>query len=289
MLNPSFYNPAWVGTEPQASVTMQFRSQWLGYSSTFDGSGGAPNTQLVSAIVPVKGIVSGLGAIIVNDNIGPVNDLNIQFPISYSFRTRRGQYSVGLMPGFIHRTLNGDDLRPNNPIDGSITQNRESLTNANLGAGFVFNSDRNFFIGVSASNLLRPAFDFALESSDNTLETSFAAISGFNYYFNQDIVFKPSVLVRTDLDSYTFDISLLADIQSRAWGGLSYRRAEALVFLVGYSFLPNNRLKVGYALDYILNEREAKQATSQEVYIRYNLSGFVFGGKKEVKTPRFTF
>ncbi|MEQ9006382.1 MAG: type IX secretion system membrane protein PorP/SprF, partial [Ekhidna sp.] len=53
MFNPSYYNPAWVGTEDQAFAAAHHRSQWVGYDATFD-PGGAPTTQLISLVVPVK-------------------------------------------------------------------------------------------------------------------------------------------------------------------------------------------------------------------------------------------
>jgi len=36
-----------------------------------------------------------------------------------------------------------------------------------------------------------------------------------------------------------------------------------------------------------VHNSQAKKATSQEIYIRYDLLDFVLGGKKKVKTPRF--
>jgi hypothetical protein len=50
-----------------------------------------------------------------------------------------------------------------------------------------------------------------------------------------------------------------------------------------------NQLKFGYAFDYVVKDREAKEVTSHEIYIRYNLPDLIFGGRKAVKTPRFNF
>ena len=51
--------------------------------------------------------------------------------------------------------------------------------------------------------------------------------------------------------------------------------------------MEKNRLKLGFALDLVVQDSQAKKATSQEIYIRYDLLDFVLGGKKKVKTPRF--
>ena len=53
MFNPSYYNPAWVGTEDQAFAAAHHRTQWAGYDASFDPEG-APTTQLVSLVVPVR-------------------------------------------------------------------------------------------------------------------------------------------------------------------------------------------------------------------------------------------
>ena len=55
----------------------------------------------------------------------------------------------------------------------------------------------------------------------------------------------------------------------------------------GYSLMDKNRLKLGFALDLVIQENQAKKATSQEVFVRYDLLDLVFGGKKKIKTPRF--
>ena len=105
----------------------------------------------------------------------------------------------------------------------------------------------------------------------------------------RELVINPTIMVRTDLITYTYDISAVATYQERMWGGVAFRRAESLSILLGYSFLEDNKLKAGYSFDYVIKDRDAKQPTSHEVFIRYDLPNLVFGGRKAVKTPRFTF
>ena len=85
------------------------------------------------------------------------------------------------------------------------------------------------------------------------------------------------------------DISGIATYKNIMWGGMSYRRSEAVVLLVGYNFLPNQVLKIGYSFDYVVKDQDAKSPTSHEIFLRYDLPGFILGGRKEVKTPRFSF
>ena len=289
MFNRAFYNPAAVGNEQFATVTLQHRSQWLGYSSTFDGSGGAPSTQLLTVDIPVEEYISGVGLTVLNDNLGPESNFVIQAPISYSIPLQFSTLSIGIMPGFFSRTLKFDELRFNDPSDPFNIGTRESQGVFNLGAGLFFQTDKSLFIGVAATNLLEPEFDFGLDSLQNRLEMGLNATAGFTFQLTRNLDATPSVLVRSDLNTYTFDINMLMDYKNLAWGGLSFRRSEAIVLLLGYSFLANNELKVGYGLDIVVNEQDAKQPTSHEFLIRYNVPNFRFGGRKPVKSPRFSF
>ena len=66
--------------------------------------------------------------------------------------------------------------------------------------------------------------------------------------------------------------------------GTSYRWSEAVV-MGGYSLMERNRLKLGFALDLVIQENQAKKATSQEIYLRYDLLDFVLEGRKRKKLP----
>jgi type IX secretion system PorP/SprF family membrane protein len=289
MFNPIFYNPAQVSQEDEAHFNFQVRSQWTGYASTFDGTGGAPNTQTLGATIPIVGSLSGIGLIAVNDNLGPVNNVIVNVPVGYSFKIRYGQLHLGLSPGFYSQTQRFDELRFNDPSDPFNVGSRESQLNFNLSAGLLYTSPSELYVGLSATNLLEPSFDFGIDSLENKLIRTLNFTGGITKNINRNLSLQPSLLVRSDIRSFSFDVSTIVRFKDKAWGGLSYRWSEALVFMVGYSFLPGNKLQVGYALDYVIDEQDAKQPTSQEILIRLNFPDLLLGGRKQVKTPRFTF
>lgn len=289
MYNPTAYNPAWVGHEPIANVSFQFRSQWTGYSSSFGDGGGAPFTQFLTGVVPIRGALSGLGLSIINDNLGPVSNFMMNIPVSYSIATRRGKFILALAPGIFSQTQKWSELRPGTPGDPLIPAGGdETQTNVNLGAGLIYSFGQMSYLGIGATNLLEPGFDYGLDSLENVMQRSLTAIGGFQRIIGQNLTLAPSLLVRSDLNTFTFDISTQLLYKDRGWAGLSYRWDEALIFMVGYSFLAQNQLKIGYAMDYVVAKKDAKQATSQELFVRYNLPDLVLGGKKRVKTPRFS-
>ena len=93
MFNQSNINPSWSGSEQSGYVAFQHRSQWAGYSSTFDGQGGAPSTQMITAVAPIRNFpLSSIGINIVNDNLGAVSDFHAILPITYTFRLGSGSF-----------------------------------------------------------------------------------------------------------------------------------------------------------------------------------------------------
>ncbi len=291
MFNPSYYNPAWVGVENEAFVTGHHRSQWLGYESSFDGSGGAPSSQLVSLVIPVQGKVAGVGMALSNDRVANLTNLQARLSISVKREFRFGDIYFGLMPALFSQSLDFSQFRPVEPEPG-LSQGRESQLTFDLNAGLYLESNRNYFVGFSAVNILEPTFDYGTQlangSLNNSISTNYLISAGTALGISRDLVFRPTTLIRTDFKSYTFELSGIAYYQDKLWGGLSFRRSESVSLLMGYAFL-ENKLKFGYAFDYVVKDREAKQPTSHEIYIRYNLPNLVFGGRKAVKTPRFNF
>ncbi|MEO9872350.1 PorP/SprF family type IX secretion system membrane protein [Ekhidna sp.] len=286
MFNPSYYNPGWIGTEKQAFVAAHHRTQWAGYDASFDPEG-APTTQLVSLVVPVKSAISGFGVSVSNDRTGPLSSLQARFSVSYSKKVGFGEFSLGIMPALNFLSTNSN-YRFEDGGDRLIPVEGESQLKPNLHAGLYFLSNRNYFIGASVENIIEPGFDFGTDAA-NIIPINYILMAGTTMGLTRDLILNPTILIRSDLNSYTYDISAVAIYQERMWGGLAFRRGESLSLLLGYSFLENNKLKAGYSFDYVIKNRDAKQPTSHEVFLRYDLPDLVFGGRKAVKTPRFTF
>ncbi|WP_420316893.1 PorP/SprF family type IX secretion system membrane protein [Ekhidna sp.] len=284
--NPSYFNAAWVGNEKQAFVAMHHRTQWAGYDASFDPEG-APSTQLLSLVVPTEGKLSGVGLSVSNDQSGPLNSIQARFAISARQEFNFGGIAIGLSPAINIASINAN-YRFVDPGDNLIPGGSESQFKPNLHASVFFQSKKEYFIGAGAENILQPKFNFGTDAS-NTVPLSYTLMAGTSVGFARELLFKPSILIRSDLKAYTYDITAIMEYQERMWGGVAFRRGESISVLLGYSFLENNKLRAGYSFDYIVKDQDAKQPTSHEVFIRYNLPSLVFGGRKAVKTPRFTF
>ena len=286
MFNPSYYNPAWVGVEDEAFAAAHHRTQWAGYDATFD-PGGAPSTQLLSLVIPIKGKLSGFGVSVANDKAGSLNSIQTRFSISAKTQFGFGQFSFGIMPSVNSQSIS-PNFRARDPDDQLIPTSQETQLRLNLHAGVFFRSRRDYFVGATIENIPEPGFNYGT-TANNTIETSYLLMGGTEWRFTRDLTLKPTILLRTDLKAYSFELSMIASYQDKLWGGLAFRRSESLSLLMGYSFLEDNKLKVGYSFDYVIKNKEAKEVTSHEIFLKYDLPNLVFGGRKVVKTPRFTF
>ena len=208
MLNPSYYNPAWVGVEQQAFAAGHLRSQWLGYASSFDGNGGAPSSQMVSVVVPVDGRISGVGLAVSNDRVAELTNLQARFSASIQRDFRFGQLSFGIMPTLFSQSLDFGQFRPVEPEPGLPT-GRESQARFDLSAGLYFQSNRNYFLGFSAVNILEPSFDYGATLSagsdlQSAVSTNYLIMGGTTLGVSRDFVVKlwfwicgfPEVVVR---------------------------------------------------------------------------------------------
>ena len=285
MFNNLYYNPGYAGVEGVTKLTAIHRSQWLGYQPTF-GGGGAPTTQIVSMTTPLYKINSGFGAYVVNDKLGPQNNLEAQASYAYHLAVRDAKLSFGLRAGLYSQTINFNQYKATDPNDPLLNATgKESQVRPDLAMGVFFRKEK-YYAGVSFNHLIKSTFDFGL-SQRNALQSHMYVTGGYFYELNFDIRFQFTGLVKTDFTKTSFDVGGLAYFKDTMWGGLSFRQSDAAILLLGYSLLKDKSLKLGYGLDYIIKDQKAKQPTSHEFMLTYELPVNPGSGKKVVRTPRY--
>jgi hypothetical protein len=319
MFNTLYYNPAYAGVEGVTKFTAIHRSQWLGYEPTV-GGGGAPTTQMISFTTPAYKINSGFGAYIVNDRLGPQDNLEVQASYAYSIELKGGKGSstgklkgkmnqgqvrtdggrsysyltpytgskltFGVKAGMYSQTVNFNLYRPIDPNDPVLkSQGKESQVRPDLGFGAFFQHE-NYYGGISVNHIIKSTFDFGL-SQRNALEPHIYFTGGYFYEVNFDLRLQFTTLVKTDVTKTTFDLGTIAYYKDTMYGGISFRQSEAAILMLGYSLLKDKSLKLGYGLDYVIKDQAAKQPTSHEFLIMYNLPVNPASGKKVIRTPRY--
>ncbi|MFW5760512.1 MAG: type IX secretion system membrane protein PorP/SprF [Cyclobacteriaceae bacterium] len=280
-----YYNPAYAGVEGVTNITLIARSQWVGYNPTFD-DGGAPSTQVLSLSTPILRIRSGFGVHVVNDNLGPLTNLQGQLSYAYHLDVNEAKMSFGIRAGMFAKSFNKDRYRPNDENDPLLNASQETQIRPDLAAGVFYQAEK-YFVGLSFSHLVKSQFDWGTNDPRAALENHMYITAGYDYEFTYDITLTPTILVKSDLNTYQFDIGVMGTYRDKFWGGLSFRQSEAAVAMLGYSLFKDNSLRIGYAFDYIVIAQDAKQFSSHEVMLNYSLPVVSGEGKKVIRTPRF--
>jgi type IX secretion system PorP/SprF family membrane protein len=287
MFNTIYYNPGFSGVEGVTKFTALARTQWLGYSGTYD-RGGAPTTQIITITTPIFKLNSGFGAYIANDNLGPQNNLEAQASYAYHLGIKNSKLSLGVRVGMISQTIDFDQYRYINPNDPLLKDKGgvDSQIKPDVAIGAFWRKEK-YYVGISANHLLKSSFDFGVTNLRNALQPHFYVTGGYFHEVNFDLKFQFMSLVSTDLNTTNVNLGAIAYFKDTMWGGLSFRSSEAVILLLGYSLLKDKSLKLGYALDYVIVNQAAKQATSHELMLTYELPVNPGSGKKVVRTPRY--
>jgi type IX secretion system PorP/SprF family membrane protein len=188
--------------------------------------------------------------------------------------------------GLYSQTLNFDQYRATQPNDPLLNASgKESQVRPDLAVGAFFRKEK-YYAGVSFSHLIKSEFDFGV-SQRSPLQSHLYITGGYYYQLNFDMRFQFSTLIKSDFTKTSADLSVIGYFKDTMWGGLSFRQSEAAILLLGYSFLKDKSLKLGYALDYVVKDQQAKQPTSHEFMLSYELPVNPGSGKKVVRTPRY--
>lgn len=286
MFNSLYITPAYAGVEGVTQLTAIHRSQWAGYQSSFN-DGGAPTTQMVSFTSPIYKLKSGFGTYIVNDKLGPQNNLEAHAMYAYHLALKDAKLSFGIKVGVYSQSIDYDQYRAIHRDDPLLKDKtgKESQLRPDVGFGLFYRAEKYYF-GVGVNHLTRAEFDFNVNDARNALENHLNFTGGYFYEVNFDLTLNPTVLIKTDFKEYSFDLGVIATLKDKMWAGLSFRQSEAANVLLGYSFLKDKSLRLGYAIDVVVNDQEAKENFSHEVLLSYQLPVYATG-KKVVRTPRY--
>lgn len=318
MFNSLAFNPAYAGTSDYLSATAIVRDQWLSWGKGINSiDGGAPVTYGLSVHSPVKNNV-GLGGYISQDNIGA--SVFTQMDFSYAYRMQLNndlQLSAGLQAGITHQNFNYSGLNILHPTDGGFMEGSATAWLPNAGAGLYLYSEK-FYVGASVPRL----FEARILNDNQTIPQGGNVNSVARYYRhmyvaagaafpingNEDLVLKPSVLVKgvgwlgdfatssQDINTvrtptaYDVDVSML--FYKTLWLGVSYRSAidyEAQgdsssdsADIWGAVYLKNG-MRVGAAYDYNVQGLQSQTSGSVEIMIGYDMNFNV----DKIATPRY--
>lgn len=295
MFNQLYLNPATAGIDSRfIHFNLIHRRQWVGYSTTLDGDGGAPVSTILSATMPINAIRSGIGIHVLNDALGPIINNDIQLSYAYHHPLKNGaRLSVGMRGGFYNQTFDFGRLRPNEPNDPLIIgRGRESQFVPDFAAGIYYSTPK-YFAGISANHLLQPGFEYGTTFALTPLERTYTLLGGGEIVLSPDFSIQPSAIVKTNLRNViSYEGAALFNIRQKYYAGASFRDlgpVSSVSALIGASILKDNSMTIGYAFDYEITGAAAKAATSHELRIAYRIPAPKKAELFNIRTPRFRF
>jgi len=217
----------------------------------------------------------GLGAQLIWNTFGPEEHGSIYLSGAYRIKLNSGILAIGLNAGLVTQKLNWDKivyLDPE-PLAGS-TQEAE---NVNFNLGVHYKTDK-WFLDAALSNLNKPDFTFSGWSSTK-LTRQLLLSSGVNIKFSEDIIFKPTAVLKiSTVYSNYVDINFNMIYKERYWAGIGRKMGRGFLFAAGIGV--SKFVDIGYAYDGSPSNYSAVTGGTNEVMIN-----ILIGKRKKKDLP----
>jgi type IX secretion system PorP/SprF family membrane protein len=265
MLNPFIYNPAIAGTHNYYQIRSNHRFQWVGMTDP-------PVTNAISAFGPHSKKDMGFGGTLLYDVTGPTSRMQLNGVYAYNFALNNEiRMSMGLAAGVMQYKIDGTKIvLPD--IDDPVLQ--ESIyssvaPDASMGI-YVYSTE--FFAGLSVKQLLNNKIKTGEEEKGiSKLKSHFYLMGGYRYIINREWAVEPAILIKKVVPApYQVELSCKVIYDKVFWGGLSYRSADAVSVVLGYTY--DRKIFIGYSYDIGLNDMRKYNSGSHEICIGYNFN-----------------
>ncbi len=274
---PAYYNAGAIGTTDLLRIRGGMRMQWVGIDN-------APRTFVATADMPLKIMNKRFAAGIVTSqgSMGLYRNLNLGARVGYHQPLFKGRLSIGLGIGFINQSFKGseihlpdeddfhqgsDDAIPTNDLNGNALD-------LSLGA---FYTHKWFWAGISVNHLNSPTLTFNSESGEGGSEDNYEFNVGRIAYFmagsniqvkNTLLEVIPSMLIKSDFNFTTAEITARIRYNKFLSGGIAYRYNDAVSLILGAEL---KGFYIGYSYDYPTSAIAKASSGSHELIAGYSL------------------
>ncbi len=279
LYNCGSINPAFNGQNDRIGFLLMHRSQWMGLE-------GAPSSQLFNFDMPLMNQKITAGLYVFNESIGARRFSTAQARGAYHINMNGSMLSFGFRAGIFNWHINQSDLLYETTSDPSSLVNAPNAMVPNFDAG-MFYYGKKFLGGISSFNLTEP--DFYTSTSAMSIETGnrlkrhYFAIVGYKIQLNDNLVLRPSALLKyADGAPFNFDINMALIVKEKFHAAVTYRSSQMISAMLQFYF--NGHLHAGYSFDYTLSElQQFAGMGTHEIFIGYD----IFLKSKPMVTPRF--
>src|SRR5690606_24921121 len=136
---------------------------------------------------------SGFGTYIVNDRLGPQNNLEAQAMYAYHLGLKDAKLSFGIKAGIFSQAINYDQYRKIHEDDPLLQckTGRESQVRPDVGFGVFYRAEK-YYLGAGSNHLTRAEFDFNVSDARNALENHLNFAGGYFHEVNFDVTLSIS-------------------------------------------------------------------------------------------------
>ncbi|MDO3640895.1 type IX secretion system membrane protein PorP/SprF [Mucilaginibacter sp. L3T2-6] len=309
VFNNFLLNPAVAGIENYTDVKAGYRSQWTGLqgapvtsyltvnaplgqeflngdATAFPANGGInPSSRLYTQNYMAAEPHHGIGASIVSDQAGPINQTT--FDLSYAYHLGLAanlNLAVGASAGFNHISLNTALITLENPLDPAISNGNNSQWKPDLAIGAWLYSS-NYYVGASVQQLIPQNLYFSTDRSYNQSKTvpQYFLTAGVKVFMTDEITFLPSFLIKVIRPlPVTYDLNGKFSFSDKFWFGGSYRHGDSFGVLAGINV--SSFVNVGYSYDITTSALNTVSNGTHEIVI-----GILLNNRYKVTCPQHQF
>jgi len=298
-LNRSLYNPAYIGFEPQTTISLGGRWQMIGFGNepqsaflNFEKdlkikSKPIYNPALrVSVEIPDDNRTQkskfshSIGGQLSSDRYGAFRSFQFAGLYGAHYQVNNSlKFSGGLKLGISNNGFNADKaqvlnvLNPELPYQGGdaeydeFTAKNWNTNIINLGAGINVQY-QNFFIGVAANQLTKDAIRFGSSNVNFNLTSHLFFLTGYNFELTEEFkLLTTAVVKKMSPAPASFELSAIGNFGDALFAGVNYHHKAAVGLIVGFQV--NSAFRVGYSFDVSTNRIIQSSFGGHEIVLNY--------------------
>ncbi|HAM98906.1 MAG TPA: hypothetical protein DCQ26_09890 [Marinilabiliales bacterium] len=289
MFDLMYYNPGYAGDGNEIEAKGLFREQWMKFP-------GRPRTQTFSIDAPFKlfNHQHGAGLTFLLDNIGNFSNTYVNLSYAYRRSLAQGDLGIGASLNMLSHKFESD-WRATGDVAGdvSIPQNKDDrpfALDVNLG---VFYRADNLYLSVSTMNVMQSRIKYTNSTNNETASSTetfigrqFFISTGYDYQLaNPMFSVQPSAFIASDISSTQFSLSGILTYNQRFFGGLGYKKNDAVIVIAGID-LPSG-IEVAVSYDVNTSRIIKSSAGSFEFMVGYSFSLDIDKDSRKFKSVRF--
>ncbi len=258
----TYYNPSFVGQSQNIDVWATYRMQWVGARRP-------PKSSIMAADMPLSflGKSHGAGLLFFNEKIGLFSNTTYAGQYAYKLKFKNNKsLNFGLQLAMTSIEFDATDISVFDEAETDLpTGTGDKTFDMSLGVSWV---TPTYYVGFSTTHLWEPRFELD-ENTRSFIGRAYYLVGGGNINLNNSLFnLQPSFLLKSDAITTQLDITARVEYDEMFSGGVSWRKDEGFVFLLG---LKIKNIEGGYSYDISTSEIGKASDGSHEFFVRYKI------------------